>query len=97
MGRLKSVAVFASANPCDNGMEDPMPCCEDTSEELKVEELTKSSFDFKSTTDLYLLAAITYVLLEETYFSSDTQVEYYNYDPPLSDQDIRVLHQVFLI
>ena len=59
MGRLKSVAVFVSANPCDNGMEDPMPCCKDTSEELKVDELTKASFDFKSTTDLYLLATIT--------------------------------------
>ena len=97
LGRLQSVAVFVSAKPCDTGMEDPMPCCEDTSEELKVDELTKSTFDFKSTTDLYLLAAITYVLLEDTYSSSDKQVKYYNYDPPLPDQDMRVLHQVFRI
>ncbi len=98
MGRLVSVAINESASPCtENGKPIQMPCCEDTSQELKVDELTKSSFDFKSTTDLYLLAAITYVLLEDTYFSSDRQVEYYHYAPPLPDQDIRVLHQVFLI
>jgi hypothetical protein len=96
-GRLQSVAVFTSANPCENGMEDPMPCCEDTSEELKVDELAKSSFDFKSSTELYLLAAITYVLLDDTYSSSDKQSKYYNYDPPLPDQDIQVLNQVFRI
>ena len=97
MGRLKSVAVFVSANPCDNGTEDPMPCCKDTSEELKVDELTKASFDFKSATDLYLLATITYVLLEDSYTSTDKEAQFYNYDPPLPDQDIRVLHQVFRI
>lgn len=97
LGRLQSVAVFVNANPCDTGMEDPMPCCEDTSEELKVDEMTKSSFDFKSTTDLYLIAAITYVLLEDTYSSSYKQVKYYNYDPPIPDQDRQVLHQVFRI
>ncbi len=97
MGRLKSVAVFVSANPCDNGMEDPMPCCKDTSEELKVDELTKASFEFKSTADLYLLATIAYVLLEDTYTSTDKEAQFYNYDPPLPDQDIRVLHQVFRI
>ncbi|MEP5614455.1 MAG: hypothetical protein ABJP45_19540 [Cyclobacteriaceae bacterium] len=97
MGRLKSVAVFVSANTCEAGKEDPMPCCKDTSEELKVNELTKASFDFKATADLYLLAAITYVLLEDTYSSADKQVEFYNYDPPLPEQDIRVLTQVFRI
>lgn len=99
MGRLKSVAIFASANPCsENGVPTPMPCCEDTSEQLKVDELTKASFDFKGTADLYQIAAIAYVLLEQNYLSLDeNKPAYYNYSPPLPDQDIRVLNQVFLI
>ena len=97
LGRLKSVAVFVSANPCEKGMTDPMPCCEDISEQLKVEELTKASFDFNATTDFYLLTAITYVLLEDIFPSNDRQAEYYNYDSPLPDQDILVLNQVFRI
>lgn len=99
MGRLKSVAIFASANPCsENGVPTPMPCCEDTSEQLKVDDLTKASFDFKGTTDLYQIAVITYVLLEQNYLTlEEDKPAYYNYSPPLPDQDIRVLNQVFRI
>lgn len=79
-------------------MPTPMPCCEDTSEQLKVDELTKASFDFKGTTDLYQIAAITYILLEQNYLSiEEDKPAYYNYSPPLPDQNIRVLNQVFRI
>ena len=50
-----------------------------------------------STVDFYILTTITYVLLEDTYTSTDKEAQFYNYDPPLPDQDIRVLHQVFRI
>ncbi|MFZ9046546.1 MAG: HYC_CC_PP family protein [Cyclobacteriaceae bacterium] len=97
MGRLQSVAIVVSADTCKDVTEDPMPCCKDTSEELKVDQMTKASFDFKSAPELHLLAVITYVLLEDTYSTLDTKTSSNQPDPPLPDQDIRVLHQVFRI
>lgn len=99
MGRLKSVALFVSASPCsENGVPTPMPCCEDTSEQLKVDEVTKVSFDFKSSSDLYQLAVISYVLLDYDLFSVENESpEYHNYSPPLPDENLMVLNQVFRI
>lgn len=99
MGRLKSVAVFQEAENClGKGFTDPMPCCQDVSEELKVEELTKASFEFKSTPDLYELASISWILLEEQKVQVQRDKPHFlNYLPPPPDRDIPVLVQSFLI
>lgn len=99
MGRLKSIAVFESANLCvERGFETTMPCCEDVSEELKVEEVTQASFDFKAAPDLHQLALITYFLLDHELLSLEKEKpELQNYSPPPTDRDIPVLVQSFLI
>ena len=98
MGRLKSIAVNEHAEHCYEGEEEQMPCCKDISEELKVEEVTTVAFDFDASTDLYQLAIINFVLLENIDF--DFQVDhpkFQHYSPPLPDRDIPVLIQSFLI
>lgn len=99
MGRLVSVAVNESAAPCsENGEPVQMPCCEDVSEELKVEEVAQASFDFNATPDLYQLAIVTYFLLDAPLVSVEQgQVKFQNYSPPPPDRDIPVLVQSFLI
>lgn len=99
MGRLKSVAVFHEAENCmGKGFTDPMPCCEDVSEELKVDEVTKASFDFNSTPELHQLAVITWVLLDQKVISLEKdKTHFLHYSPPPPDRDIPVLIQSFLI
>ena len=99
MGRLKSVAVFHSAENCmGKGFEDPMPCCEDVSEQLKVDDLAKATFDFKSTTDFYLVAVISFVLLDNSYTTNENdKPKFSNYLAPPPDRDIPVEIQSFLI
>lgn len=99
MGRVKSVAIFHHAENCmGNDLVDPMPCCEDVSEELKVEHLTKASFGFESSASLYQLAVITYFVLDQDLISVEKdKLEFQNYTPPPPDRDIPVLIQSFLI
>lgn len=99
MGRLKSVAVFEKANPCiDYGFEEPMPCCEDISEELKVDEITNSTFDFKISPDYHLVAITTYLLINQDLLEPEiTESNYSDYSPPPIERDIPILVQSFLI
>lgn len=99
MGRLKSIAVFEHAQNCTGtDIQDPMPCCEDTSEELKVEEITTVAFDFDANPDLFELAIINHILLKDIGFTIEQEKPtFLNYDPPLPDRDIPVLVQSFLI
>ncbi|WP_370086380.1 hypothetical protein [Ekhidna sp.] len=98
MGRLKSVAVNAHAQHCFEGEEEQMPCCKDTSQELKVEEITTVSFDFDANPDLFELAIINHILLRNIDFAIEQEKSsFQNYDPPLPDRDIPVLIQSFLI
>jgi hypothetical protein len=99
MGRLKSVAVFHSAENCSgDGMTDPMPCCEDVSEQLKVDDLTKASFDFKVASELFQLAAISYLQIDQKNSSIEQdKPKFQDYSPPPFDQDIPILIQSFLI
>ncbi len=98
MGQLKSIAINEIASPCidKDGSPVQMPCCDDVSEELRVEEITQVSFDFDSQPDLYPLAIVSWVLLDAELVEEQDKTQS-QYDPPLPDQDIRVLHQVFLI
>ncbi|MEP1096031.1 MAG: hypothetical protein ABJG78_13035 [Cyclobacteriaceae bacterium] len=99
MGRVKSVAVFHHAENCmGDNLIDPMPCCEDVSEQLKVEHLTKASFDFESSPSLYQLAIISYFVLDQDLISVEKdKPKFQNYSPPPPDRDIPVLIQSFLI
>jgi len=59
MGRLRSVAVYAHADKCMGGdFEEPMPCCEDTHEVLKVEELHVANVTLDLQPVLFILATI---------------------------------------
>ena len=98
MGRLKSVAVNVHAQHCFEGEEDQMPCCKDTSQELKIEEITTVAFDFDANPDLYELAIVNQILLKDISFTLEQEKpELQYYDPPLQDKDIPVLVQSFLI
>ena len=97
MGRLKSVAVFEHAANCSGTEEaDPMPCCEDVSQELKVEEITQVNFDFDSQPELYELAVVHFTLSNSVLDQPDKPT-YTDYLPPPSLVDHIVDHQVFLI
>ena len=98
MGRLMAMAINESANQCNpNGEKDPMPCCEDITEEMKVEEVTQTSFDFDSTPDLYQIAAIIFVLDQSGLKLEEDKVHFQLYSPPPPDEDVQTEHQVFLI
>lgn len=98
MGRLKSIAINTHAQHCFEGEDEQMPCCKDISEELKVEEITTTAFDFDATPDLYQLAIVNLVLLTDIDFNVQSErptFEYYS--PPPPDIDFQVDHQTFLI
>ncbi len=96
MGRLKSVAINAHASSCIKGEGDKMPCCEDVQQELKVEEVTTTSFDFHLQPDLYQIAVISFVLTHE--LTVDTDFNTFSlWEPPLPVRDIQVIYQSFLI
>lgn len=99
MGRLKSIAIFHHAENCmGEGMVDPMPCCQDVSEELKIEEITSSTFNFDSAPELYQLAVVSYILIDQDLVSIEQDhPEFLDYEPPPTDKDIPVLIQSFLI
>ena len=98
MGRLKAVAINETASPCgEKGTKDPMPCCEDVSQHLKVDEITKTAFDFDSQPDLVQLAIIAWVFSEGKLPEVQNSPTYYPYNPPPPDLDRQVAYQVFLI
>ena len=95
MGRLKSVAINEVAKQCGEG--EKMPCCEDIAEELKVEEVSTTSFDFDASQDLYELAIINFVLKDSDADFASIFIPEIHTDPPPPDRDITVLVQKFLI
>ncbi len=98
MGRLKSMAINEHAEHCFEGEEEKMPCCKDISEELKVEEFTSAAFDFDASPELFQLAVINYLILQDIDFSTEVENPHFqHYSPPLPDRDIPVLVQSFLI
>ena len=99
MGQLKAIAINESASLCVDKDGEPiqMPCCEDISEELKVEEITQVSFDFDSQPDLYELAIITWITLGMQNAAELENLQLQYYAPPPPDNDFKVNLQVFLI
>jgi hypothetical protein len=98
MGRLKSVAVYEHAHGCSgSGMTDPMPCCEDVSDVLKVEEMAQTAFDFKlATIDLILPIAPRYDLSPVPLILRQP-IPVNNHAPPPDGVELIILHQVFRI
>lgn len=96
MGRLKSVAINEHAAHCFINESEQMPCCEDVEEELKIEEVTTASFDLDLQPDLYQIAAITFILFNDSPRHTIVKSSL-GKSPPLPDQDFQILHQTFLI
>ena len=72
------------------------PCCENKYQSLDTED------DFKPTiahsmVNVEFVAAFLVTFLHLPISSTNEESQYANYSPPLIDQDISVLHQVFLI
>ncbi len=98
MGRLKSVAVFEHAKNCSGTDEaDPMPCCEDVSQELKVNEITQVVFDFDSQPQLYELITIQFIAANISVASQLEKPKFTDYLPPPPTINFQVDHQVFII
>jgi len=92
------MAVNQSANSCvEKEMTDPMPCCEDIAQELKVNEITKTIFDFDAHPNLFIVSLVAFALPEVLPISDDQDRSFKDYSPPLRDQNFQSELQVFLI
>ena len=97
MGRLKSVAIFHHAENCMGGDEaDPMPCCEDVSEEMKVSEVSTISFDFDAQPDLVEISGFEFVAYTIDFVDVVEGLDAFNLPPP-PKIDYQSTYQVFLI
>ena len=102
MDRLISMAYFHEAHDCadimglDEGTEDPMGCCDDVTEEVKVDDFQKTSFEFQGA-DLELVEVVDHQSFEFNPAFVFDPAFYAKYKPPLIEQDIPVLIQSFLI
>ncbi|NQZ79064.1 MAG: hypothetical protein HRT61_23545 [Ekhidna sp.] len=97
MGRLKSIAINEVAKKCNGESQEKMPCCNDVSQQLKVEEITTSDFDFDSAPDLYEVALISFVLLDDNESKELKNNAFQHYSPPPPEIDVQSGFQVFLI
>lgn len=98
MGLLKSVAVNEHAAHCYDGEAEDIPCCNETSQELRIDELLTKSFDFDASPGVYELDFVSLILTKDFDVSSKFEKPHFRYySPPLPDQDIPVLIQSFLI
>jgi len=103
MGSVKDVTVFENFRSCMAAMgfeEDeacPTGCCKDVSQELKVDNLAKTVFNFDSTPDWSLIPLVFYELFEVSHSDLNSLSAYLNYKPPLIDRDIQVMVQSFLL
>lgn len=97
MGQLKSMAINEHASHCFEGEAEKTPCCNEVSEEWKIDEVTTTSFDFDLSPDLYQVAIITFILHNQTLETYIKKPLFQEHSPPLLKEDILILHQSFLI
>ncbi|MEP2026175.1 MAG: hypothetical protein ABJH98_07745 [Reichenbachiella sp.] len=71
-------------------------CCENTYQSLEIEDDFKPSIA-QSHVNVEFVAAFVISFFHLSISSIDEEPQYANYSPPLIDQDISVLHQVFRI
>ncbi len=72
------------------------PCCQNEYQSLDVEDDFKQTI-VQSTVNVEFVAAFIVSFLQVSLASENEAPQFANYSPPLIDQDISVLHQVFLI
>ncbi len=102
MGHMQSIAFFEKAHDCaeimgmEQGAMDPMGCCDDVTQEIKIKDFSKTVFDFQSSTP-QLIAVISHHTEYLNTFRLFSPAFYSKYKPPLIKQDIPVLIQSFLI
>ncbi|WP_456459132.1 HYC_CC_PP family protein [Reichenbachiella sp.] len=72
------------------------PCCENKYQSIDTEDDFKPTI-IQSTVNVEFVAAFIVTFLHLPISSTNEESQYANYSPPLIDQDISVLHQVFLI
>lgn len=94
-----SVGYFEHAKNCaGSDFEDPMPCCEDTVDLIKADELALSHFDFDSTPDLYLFSFSDPTIISDYSLSRESITRFITCSPPpLLKVNHRVDFQVFII
>jgi len=101
MGQLQEVTAYQKAKSCMEkmGLEKPCPvgCCETTSEELKVEDLTKLDVSFEFKPYLSTAVEVESFIYDVNVPDEPTYPRYLNYKPPLLDRDVPILVQSFLI
>lgn len=103
LGFLKDISIFHEASSCMAEMnmqeEDcPMECCEETSEQLLVDDFKQVVFETNLTPQLKLLVMISNIIGDLQFDASNPlKTPYLNYSPPLIGQDIPVLVQSFLL
>ncbi|MGB3467114.1 MAG: hypothetical protein WBA74_17670 [Cyclobacteriaceae bacterium] len=72
------------------------PCCQNVHQSIDTEDDFKPTI-IQSTVNVEFVAAFIVTFLHLPISSVNEESQYANYSPPLIDQDISVLHQVFLI
>lgn len=72
------------------------PCCENKYQSIDTEDNFKPTI-VQSLVNVEFVAAFIVTFLHLPISSVNEEPQYANYSPPLIDQDISVLHQVFLI
>lgn len=91
-----SIEINDHAKGCQDEGGNSMPCCENTTEELRLEELQKTLSDVDLTAEMSIVNEVAYVLID-----ADPMLVTYPFidlhAPPLIIKDIPVLIQQFLI
>lgn len=104
MGRVMDIAFFHKADDC--GMEAAMKllnnteenhCCDDESFTIEGQDDLKLSWNDFSVEQQYFLAALSITFFNPQLELSERPIPNAIYPPPKLVNDIRVLHQVFLI
>ncbi|MEM6643061.1 MAG: hypothetical protein AAF616_08795 [Bacteroidota bacterium] len=98
MGRLVSVSANIESTDCNHDLPgDPAPCCEDTAQQLKVEQWVPVDFDFAIDRTLYSYESSLFYSYSLEASSIQTEGCRLAYDPPPNITDATVQFRVFLI
>ena len=80
-----SLAYFSHAEHCTDSETEPMPCCEDVEEILRVEEVSTSSMDFDVSPQLFFYYEIEFQIQDNLNPEFSTYSISLNYDSPPED------------
>lgn len=82
--------------PTDEERIDAKPCCENQHQVMQTDDMAKSQPSFSSINPLFI-AAIVQAYIKPVIFSEIGNAQFAYYSPPLSEKDVQVLFQTFLI